>query len=334
MKKSYLFSLALLAVAWFSGGTACAWDEPAQVDGVYQIGTASELEWFAEYVNSASENDASMLNAKAVLTADIDMTGISHTPIGPSTTYKFDGEFDGQHHIISNMTIDLPDQENVGLFGLVRGNAVIKNIIIDSSCSIKGKNRVAAIVGCNQTVADKKLAVLNCVNMAPVHAYSGVASGIIGAGQSQYPYFKIHNCVNTGAITTDATNNWSVAFHGWNNSAGGNAEVWNCYNIGTLNRIDGGNNLFRGVNRSVLNSYDLVNTASNMQSQTNIPSGGFKTADPLHSGELCYYLNHGMEMMGRSEVSVGEEFTQDLSAPNSIPMPGAFRQQPHHLQYP
>ncbi|MBO7069418.1 MAG: hypothetical protein J6W52_12235 [Bacteroidaceae bacterium] len=323
MKRNSFISLAGLALAWMTGCPAWAWDEPAQVDGVYQIGTASELEWFAEYVNSANSDDASMLTAKAVLTADIDMIGISHTPIGPSTTYKFDGEFDGQHHVISNMIIDLPNQENVGLFGLVRGNAVIKNIIIDGTCSIKGKNRVAAIIGCNQTVGDKKLAVLNCVNMAPVHAYSGVAAGIIGAGQSQYPYFKIHNCVNTGAITTDATNNWTVAFHGWNNSAGGNAEVWSCYNAGTLSRIDGGNNLFRGVNRSVLNSYDLVYTASDMQSQTNIPSERFKTDDPLHSGELCYYLNHGIEMMGRSEVSVGEEFTQDLSDPNSIPMPNA-----------
>ena len=268
-----------------------------------------------------------MLTAKAVLTANIDMTDINHTPIGASTTYKYDGEFDGQHHVISNMIIDLPNQENVALFGLVRGNAVIKNIIIDSTCSIKGKNRVAGIIGCVQTKADLKLSILNCVNMAPIHAYSGVASGIIGAGQSKYPVFKMHNCVNTGAITTDATNNYTVAFDGWNkyddSGTATNSQVWCCYNNGTLNRIDGGNNIFRGSNRSVLNTYDLVNTASNMQSQTNIPSGGFTTDDPLHSGELCYYLNHGIEMQNRADVSLGEEFTQDLSDPNSIPMPNA-----------
>ena len=54
MKKTKLFSLALLAAAWLAGGSAQAWDEPAQIDGVYQIGTASELEWFAEWVNSTS----------------------------------------------------------------------------------------------------------------------------------------------------------------------------------------------------------------------------------------------------------------------------------------
>ena len=119
----------MLAAAWLSSGTTLAWDEPAQVDGVYQIGTASELEWFAEFINSASEGNTSMLLSKAVLTADIDLQGITHKPIGASTTYKFDGEFDGQFHRIKNMVID-NELENQAFFGCVRGNAIIKNIII------------------------------------------------------------------------------------------------------------------------------------------------------------------------------------------------------------
>ena len=321
-------------MAWFVAGSAQAWDQPTQdADGVYQIGTASELEWFAEYVNSVTGDDdpdkVAKVSAKAVLTADIDLTGISHTPIGANTTYKYEGTFDGQHHAIKNMVINLPDQENVGFFRLVRGNAVIKNIIIDSSCSVTGKNRVAGVIGCVQTKADPNLSILNCVNMATIHATSGVAAGIVGAGQSAYPLFYMHNCVNTGSISTDATNNYSAGLDGWNNSSGGNSQVWCCYNIGDLNRIDGTNNVFRGSNRSVLNTYDLKYTTSTYQTQANIPSdimtqnGGFKTADPLHSGEFCYYLNHGIEIMGRTEVSLGEEFTQDLSDPNSIPMPNA-----------
>ena len=58
MKRTRLFSVALLAAAWLAGGSAQAWDEPAKdADGVYQIGTASELEWFAGYVNSVTGND-------------------------------------------------------------------------------------------------------------------------------------------------------------------------------------------------------------------------------------------------------------------------------------
>ena len=64
MRRTKLFSVAVLAAAWLAGGSALAWDEPAQVDGVYQIGTASELEWYAEYVNSCVAGDTDGKNAK------------------------------------------------------------------------------------------------------------------------------------------------------------------------------------------------------------------------------------------------------------------------------
>ena len=61
MKMKSILSLALLAGAWITGNSAWAWDEPTQVDGVYQISNASELEWFAEYINSVTEETKSRL---------------------------------------------------------------------------------------------------------------------------------------------------------------------------------------------------------------------------------------------------------------------------------
>ena len=325
MKKSYLFSLALFALAWMTGSSARAWDEPTQVDGVYQIGTASELEWFAEYVNSVTgDEDKFKLDAQAVLTADIDLKGINHTPIGRYTnengtvidTYKFSGKFDGQFHTISNLVIDRPDDEALGLFGFVRGNAKIKNIIMDATCSIRGKNRVGSIIGLIQTNtgAADGLEILNCVSYATLTTTSG-AAGMIGAGCDQYPYFDMENCVNAGRI--DAVNKGS-AFCGWNKSAGGNAKMWNCLNIAEISVLDGGNQLFRGANRSIANCYDTFHSASNFQGEH--PT--YKTADPLHSGEICYLLNTAL----RSDLAPNANpnahpFTQDLSDPNSIPLP-------------
>ena len=326
MKKSYLFSLAVFAVAWMTGSSARAWDEPTQVDGVYQIGTASELEWFAEYVNSATEGNVDMLNAQAVLTADIDMKDIDHNPIGRivingavSDKYKFSGKFDGQFHTISNLVIDRPDDEALGLFGFVRGNAKIKNIILDKTCSIRGKNRVGSIIGLIQTntytaESPDGLEILNCVSFATLTTTSG-AAGMIGAGCDQYPYFDMENCVNAGTVT--AVNKGS-AFCGWNKSAGGNAKMWNCLNIAEISVLDGGSQLFRGSNRSIANCYDTFHSASNFQGEH--PT--YKTADPLHSGELCYLLNTAL----RSDLAPNANpnahpFTQDLSDPNSIPLP-------------
>ena len=329
MRKSKLFSFALLAAAWLVGGSAQAWDEPAQVDGVYQIGTASELEWFAEWVNSVTsestqeEKDA-RLAAQAVLTADIDLTGIDHSPIGRYTnesgavidTYKFSGKFDGQFHIISNLKIDRPDDETLGLFGFVRGNAKIKNIIMDKTCSVRGKNRIGSIIGLIQTNtgASDGLEILNCVSYATLETTSG-AAGMIGAGCEQYPYFDMENCVNAGTVS--AVNRGS-AFCGWNKSAGGNARMWNCLNIAEISVLDGNNQLFRGSNRSIANCYDTFHSASNFQGEHLT----YATADPLHSGEICYLLNTALRSdLAEQANPNAHPFTQDLSDPNSIPLP-------------
>ena len=329
MRRTKLFSAALLAVAWLASGSAQAWDEPAQVEGVFQIGTASELEWFAEYVNSiTSESSAdevnAKLNAQGVLTADIDLAGIDHAPIGRYTnesgavidTYKFAGKFDGQFHTISNLVIDRPDDEALGLFGFVRGNAKIKNIILDSTCSVRGKNRIGSIIGLIQTNtgAADGLEILNCVSFATLTTTSG-AAGMIGAGCEQYPYFDMENCVNAGTVS--AVNKGS-AFCGWNRSAGGNAKMWNCLNIAEISVLDGGNQLFRGANRSIANCYDTFHSASNFQGEH--PT--YTTDDPLHSGEICYLLNTALRSDLAEQVNPNAHpFTQDLSDPNSIPLP-------------
>ena len=260
--------------------------QPAeQVDGVYQIANAGNLEWYAGFVNSCVDGDTEGNNAKlmskAVLTADIDLTDITHLPIGASTTFKFDGEFDGQFHRIKNMIIN-STEDSQAFFGYVRGNAIIKNLIIDKSCSITGGNRTAAIIGTLQTRADFKCKILNCVNEADVTSTSGVASGILGAGQDQYPYFEMHNCVNMGKIT-GASNNKAAAFCGYNsNSNNGNCQIWNCYNTGEITPRDGANTFFRGTYRNVENCYDSVNEGG---------QGTFITAEDIASGKLCYLLN-------------------------------------------
>lgn len=321
MKRRNFFSLALLALSCLGAGNAWAWEEPTQIDGVYQIGTGSELEWFAEKVNAlkpeSTDEEKAILKAKVVLTDDIDMTGIDHAPIGAIEQCKFEGDFDGQFHTIKNLVINRPNDSQIGLFGWVRGNACIKNVIIDSSCSFTGFNRVGALIGVVQTNVGTSdpLEVLNCVNYADVTATSGAAASMMGAGANQYPYFEMMNCVNAGKITGA---NKGAAFQGWNKSAGGNAKLWNCLNIAEVSVLDGTNNLFRGQNRSIANNYDMVYTGSQYQGEH--PT--WKTADPLHSGELCYLLNNALREDLKSGQNAGiVSFKQDLDDPNSIPLP-------------
>ena len=100
--------------------------EPAQVDGVYQIGTAEELAWFASAVN-----DGTASSADVVLTDDIDLNNKEWTPIGNATN-KYNGTFDGQEHAVKNMLITKANEKekpNLGLFGQVNGGS-IRNITV------------------------------------------------------------------------------------------------------------------------------------------------------------------------------------------------------------
>lgn len=90
--------------------------------GYYQIGTPADLIAFSDIVNSGQAN------ANARLTADIDMSGVANfTPIGRKTddadlaqtypNHDYRGIFDGQGHIIKNLTITVDEAFETGLFG-------------------------------------------------------------------------------------------------------------------------------------------------------------------------------------------------------------------------
>lgn len=115
--------------------------EPAEDNGVYQIGTPSELLWLADHVNGVSGIQ------KAVLTNDIDMTGVKWTPIGTKDS-AFKGEFDGQGHVITNLNVNDPSLEYAGLFGYVSkfsNPATIKNLGVFGEFS--GGEYVGGIAG-------------------------------------------------------------------------------------------------------------------------------------------------------------------------------------------
>ena len=54
--------------------------------------------------------------ASFILTANIDLTGETLTPIGNEST-KFTGVFHGKDKIISNAVINQPSSDYIGLFG-------------------------------------------------------------------------------------------------------------------------------------------------------------------------------------------------------------------------
>lgn len=280
MKKTKLFSLALLAAAWLVGGSAFAWDEPAQIDGVYQIGTLSELEWFAEKVNSGSTS----LNAQ--LTADITCNqAASYVPIG-NLTNPYMGTFDGQGHRISNRNVDTGDKNEAGFFGRLYGGAVIKNLILDNTCSFTGAHVIGAFAGA--MTGGGMVVFENCVNEASVTATAsnGASAAFVGASQGTATAISMTNCVNTGTITCGSITGRATVFTSYANSTTASSFT-NCYNTGMLSQLNANNqNLVQWTNAE-----PIINNCYELSGVPDATQGTIRTLDIVETGELCYLLN-------------------------------------------
>ena len=208
---------------------------PAQKDGVYQIGTADELVWFAKQVNGGSTA------ISGVLTAEIDLNGFDWTPIG-SSAKKFSGSFDGAGYAIKNLTIDYQTAKSderlyLGLFGYAEGTkdnrAAIKNLTVQGSVNAASEfsvysGNVAGVVACgsyvdvsgvisrvNVTVDAKVGSACGVGGLAGVLINStatncgseGNVSGVKNLGGLCYEFYAgtMTGCYNTGAVSGSGT---------------------------------------------------------------------------------------------------------------------------------
>ena len=111
----------------------------------YLITTPAELAWVAEQVNSRTE----YFKGKTVLLMnDIDLYGSNWTPVGIVTDYPtvtFKGTFDGQDHVISNLTAsdDATGYAAAGLFGSILGT--VKNVTL-KDVNIRSTHYAGAVV--------------------------------------------------------------------------------------------------------------------------------------------------------------------------------------------
>ena len=111
----------------------------------YLITTPAELAWVAEQVNSKTEY---FENKTILLMNDIDLSGSYWTPVGNVTDYPtvtFKGTFDGQNHIISNLTAsdDAEGYAAAGLFGSILGT--VKNVTL-KDVNIRSTHYAGAVV--------------------------------------------------------------------------------------------------------------------------------------------------------------------------------------------
>ena len=144
------------------------------------------------------------------LEADIDMTEWIEennpvqgwSPIGTSTS-PFKGIFNGNGHTISNLWIDRPNSNYIGLFGYVGDGANISGLTLRNA-DYKGKNYVGGIVGYGAiSTDDATITIQQCALKSSRLSGTSALGGIMGscsASGDEYGFVSnaiyIRNCLS------------------------------------------------------------------------------------------------------------------------------------------
>lgn len=180
----------------------------------------TSIEDFKEFSSNVSNGIKNYKGETIHLTNDLDFAAFSSSsslssfvPVGKSEgSYFFQGTFDGQGHVISNLNLVSKEIRFLGIFGYSKSIA-IKNLVVDSSCSFESSHSdkvdsssVGSLLGrCDSK--DGKCVVEGCVNMASVK-YTGSSDKTIFLGGLSGNFMPVshdiivENCVNYGNVSS------------------------------------------------------------------------------------------------------------------------------------
>ena len=241
--KTLSFTLTYAGEGW--DGTAKT--APTQdKNGVYQIGTAAKLAWFADAVNKGDTT----ISGK--LTANINLNGKTWTAIGTDSN-KFAGTLDGDNYTVSGLA------GTGGLVYYLSANGTVKSLCVD--CAIDGTSNVGGIAdksegrienclvsgyikGGNDTIFGvggivghgvAGNVISGCVSTADIlfkysrYVVQNGAGGIVG-----YTYGTVENCYFAGNVHTNAKSVSAGGFGGLVGCARSNAVMKDCYTVGAV----------------------------------------------------------------------------------------------------
>ena len=241
--KTLSFTLTYAGEGW--DGTAKT--APTQdKNGVYQIGTAAELAWFADAVNKGDTT----ISGK--LTTNINLNDKAWTAIGTDSN-KFAGTLDGDNYTVSGLA------GTGGLVYYLSANGTVKSLCVD--CAIDGTSNVGGIADKSEGRIENCLVsgyikggddvifgvggivghgvagnvISGCVSTADIlfkysrYAVQNGAGGIVG-----YTYGTVENCYFAGNVHTNAKSVSAGGFGGLVGCARSNAVMKDCYTVGAV----------------------------------------------------------------------------------------------------
>ena len=197
------------------------------------------------------------------LANDLDMAEITRSsgmwnttsgfvPVGDSVN-KFVGSFDGRYHTISNLLINRPAADNVGLFGYAGAGSNVSNVGLVNA-SVIGASNVGALAGSNDGAISKSYSTGSVI--ASTDGSATRVGGLVGINTA---YASISDAYSTASVTSGAIERSSTLVGGLVGENGG--FVSGSYSTGRVSGTDDVGGLIGGNYGRVLNSYSIGNVS-------------------------------------------------------------------------
>ena len=266
-KRKIIGILMVLCVALIFVPTTALAEENGQSSKTV-ITSVAELQQFAQDVNSGKYDNKT--DAIVMLNADLDLSGVSWTPIGAADTngnveHCFSGKFYGNGHTISNLDFSSVYGSGLigGFFGYIE-NAEISGLNIKGKINInstKDYTYVGTIAGYaeksnfSDCVSDvsftnndnyvygslgmigyaENTKIRYCENKGNLNITGDMGSLYAGGIAGFLAQSEVSYCKNTGDMILSASHGGSIV-----GQAGENSKVINCYATGKLTPIGKG----------------------------------------------------------------------------------------------
>lgn len=253
-KTTLLFTFLFLLIC--QHGFAQTAIQPAgegTFESPYLIENLGNLYWLSQNPAEWTKRFYQTNNIDAASTATWD-DGAGFSPIGNSTT-QFSGFYNGQGFAISNLHINRPASDDVGLFGKLY-LAYIRNLFLPN-VTVVGANCVGALVGDTYNLSD----ILNC-------GANGIVTGVneVGGLVGNCMQTVISNCGSKGTV-----NSTGIAAGGLVGRSRFGSDINNCFSRSEVigNDIVGGlvgENLYENSQMiNIVNCYSTGHVSGNSQ---------------------------------------------------------------------
>jgi hypothetical protein len=197
----------------------------------------------AEQLNSIGSNPA-LMSSSFKISNDIDLVGVAtYYPIG-SVEFPFQGSLDGNNKTLSNLTINSPAVNYIGLFGYIGGEFLIpllqfSNLTL-SNFNITGNSYVGAFIGYAGLLFASTISNIDIVG-GSITGNTQHAGGLAG-----YAYISIYDSSSSAIVVGQSYTGGLAGF------------AYSVYNSSSTGAVSGTNNvggLVGYLDATILNSY-------------------------------------------------------------------------------